>query len=264
MKEETKGKAKKKEEKETQKTREELSLGLFFVAFIFLVRGLYLLYASFEEFAIVPGGLFGKLLVVGGFLLAAFYLLSSVAVLSRKRFGLYLGSTIMFFDIFFSIALISNAPMMIGLNVLFMIFLLYLLRRNERYFRGVEKADKLILAVCLMIALAYFGSLYYVGKMPSEEEHYQIISKEAREKGDWKVCEKLSWGRERCKASVIAIKKDPELCKIVQSVNVRFDCYVDVAQALNNKSVCDLMDEEIIKDGLRFNEDRIDECKGLV
>ena len=249
------------EEKETQKTK-ELPVELAFVVIIFLLIAGQYFFLYLKELEYMPSmrdQAFSLLIL----LFILFYVISVIGLLTRRVFGYYLALFLVGVETLFSIGYLTRptyALTMISLVAL----VIYALIKNRHIFREANKRDKQVaLGLTLMVVL-YIIFTVYAAVQPTPEEYYQMVSKEAREKGDWRVCDRLSWGRERCKASVVVSKKDPRLCNVVKSINVRFDCYVDVAQALNNRSICDLIDEEIVEDGLQFNESRIDECKGLV
>lgn len=216
----------------------ELPLGLIFVAIVFFIRGLYMYFVSIQEFEIIPGGLFGKLLAVLGILIAIFYFISFAGLLKRKRFSIYMASFLIIVDVFFSLAMMGHL-IILGIGALFGIILLYLMWLNEGYLNKFDRADKGILTVSVLIGLLYVCSLWYASTLPSEEEIYDRVTNDALEKKDPMVCKKLS--KEglvfNCIKKLNWELKDPKLCEMIKE-GYRDKCYDDLARALNNETYC--------------------------
>jgi len=186
------------------------------------------------------------------------YVASIVAIARRKKFAFYFTTFLLALDLG-SVGFLGDPLAVISL-VSSLIGILLLWRGIGWFNKSYDRYDLYFFVGIILMVILYFSAwIYVVNFLPTPKEYADMVTKEAIEKGDWRVCEKLRFGQERCKLSVIAGKKDPKLCMLINSNNIRFDCYVDVAQALNNRSICDLIDEEIINEGLRFDEDRVEE-----
>jgi len=226
-----------KEGNEREST-DELPSSLLFVAIVFLIRGLYLLFISIKEFGIIPGGLFGKLLAVLGLLIGLFYFISFVGLISKKYFSLYIASVLIFIDIVFSLALMGQ-KVVLSFGLIFAIILLYLMWSNEKYLNKFDKNDKRILTVSALIGLLYICSLWYASTLPSESEIYDRVTKEALEKKDPMICKKLS--RDGlvfdCIEELNWKLKDPKLCEMIKE-GYRSNCYIDLGSKLKNETYC--------------------------
>ena len=251
-------------------------IGLDFVMAIFFIRGIYWFYKIIDYFE--PPWEFGDVVVLlFTIIFSGFYIVPAIGIYYGRRFGYQLALFMLCIEIPLLLIFFFMYPLWIVFGALFLGLLFYSLLKNKSYFQEFDETDrKVILGLVSGVILLLLSYGYWL-TLPTPQDYYRMISKEAREKNDWRICNNLRDGifwvkgwervggyRSECIKDFAVARRDVEVCRVISSINVRFNCYVDVAQALNNKSICDLIDEEIVNEGLQFNENRIDECKGLV
>lgn len=240
----------------------ELPLGLIFVAIIFLLNGLYLLFLFLGSVGRHWGDMISMAIIFSYVLLAFYHIASFVGVLKRRRFALVSGSILLAYNVFSGIILFVPVAMP---SIVISLIAFYLLMRNSDHFEDFGGIDRKILIGMFLLIPLYFTGWAYVANLPTPEEIYHQVSAEAIEKGDWRVCERLDLGWEsECIMNFAVNKKDPELCKNVPINDDRYRCYIAIASALKDRSICDMLDDAIIEEGLKYGDNKTELCKGLV
>ena len=249
---------------------------LMAIVLIFLARGIYWAY-TFSDYFESPWE-FGDIVVLLFILVvSSFYIIPAMGILQGRKYGYYLALFMLSLEIPLSLLLFPIYPLAILFGALILALLFYFLLKNRSYFQEFDKTDKKVIFGLVLGVILFLLSYGYWLTLPTPQEYYKMISKEAREKGDWRICDKLKDGifwvkgweslggyRSECIKDFAVAKRDAGVCRSISSINVRFNCYVDVAQELNNKSICDLIDEEIVNYGLQLGVNKIERCKGLV
>ena len=171
-----------------------------------------------------------------------FYIISVIGLLTRRPFGYYLALFLVGIETLFSIGYLTRptyALTMISLVAL----VIYALIKNRHIFREANKRDKQVaLGLTLMVVL-YIIFTVYAAVQPTPEEYYQMVSKEAREKGDWRVCDRLdtAW-KDDCIKNFAIYKRDADLCKNINWSHARDECYIGIAESLHDPKICDNVD----------------------
>ena len=254
----------------------EIPTGLVFVALIFLIRGIYWAYTFSDYFE--PPWEFGDIVVLLFVLVfSGFYIIPAIGILQGRKYGYYLAFFMLCIEMPLSLLFFPVYPVAVLFGGLFLALLFYLLLKNKSHFKEFDKTDRKVLIGLVSGVILLLLSYGYLLTLPTPQDYYRMISREAKEKNDWKICDKLRDGifwvkgwehiggyRSECIKDFAVAKRDVEVCRSISSINVRFNCYVDIAQELNNKSVCDLIDEEIVNYGLQLGVNKIERCKGLV
>jgi len=175
------------------------------------------------------------------------YLIPLIGVLKRRRFGFYIGLFILLINCLAALVFFS-AVSLIGLFINGLA--LVMLMKSMDHFRKWDRVDKWAIVLFIMINVLYFGAVHYWNYIrPTPEEYYQQVSAEAIEKGDWRVCERLSGvHRNNCISSFAKSKNDFELCKEISGDTIRDYCYFDIAISLKNPQICDNIKDEYDKD----------------
>jgi len=233
-------KAQVRAEEETQKTK-ELPVELVFVVIIFLIRAGYYTSVYLSESRLYIGDMQHHAFILIFLLVALFYLVSSVGLFLRKKFGYYLAWLLLFVDVVFSAGYLLY-PLYALVGIPLLLFMIYALIKNENNIKKAGRVDKWVALGLISAVVLYFAFIVYAAVQPTPEEYYQMVSKEAREKGDWRICDRLSGGRkDNCIKDFAVAKKDAELCGEVKNSNTRYNCYIYIASALKNRSVCDMI-----------------------
>ena len=231
-------KAQVRAEEETQKTK-ELPVELAFVVIIFLIRAGYYTSVYLSESRLYIGDMQHHAFILIFLLVALFYLISSVGLFLRKKFGYYLAWLLLFVDVVFSAGYLLY-PLYALVGIPLLLFMIYALIKNENNIKKAGRVDKWVALVVVSAIVLYFAFIVYAAVQPTPEEYYQMVSKEAREKGDWRVCDRLSGGRkDNCIKDFAVAKKDAELCERIEDNGIQDNCYYYIAEKLKDTSICD-------------------------
>jgi len=255
--------------KETKKEKKDLTTSLICIILLFLANALYILHFVYGDFWRYPGEVLHKVFMMMWILLALLYITSLVGILQRRRFALYSSSILLMLSVILSV-LITGIIVFAVVGLFLYLVLLFFLWKNEGYFKRFDRLDNWVLIGMLFLVVASAAAFEYSRCcVPSPEDYAKQrlaeVTKEAVEKDDWRVCDKLQEAyRSECKASFAASNKDPHLCKNVAVDNIRYNCYIDVASVLKDPEICDLIDEAIINEGLGGGINRTERCKGAV
>jgi len=231
------------EEEETQKTK-ELPVELAFVVIIFLIRAGYYTSVYLSESRLYIGDMQHHAFILIFLLVALFYLISSVGLFLRKKFGYYLAWLLLFVDVVFSAGYLLY-PLYALVGIPLLLFMIYALIKNENNIKKAGRVDKWVALGVISAVVLYFAFIVYAAVQPTPEEYYRMVSKEAREKGDWRVCDKLQGGwKRRCMEEFAVYKKAPSLCEQIPPGNAKDSCFFSLALRLNNFTLCDRIANE--------------------
>ncbi len=230
MADETKDQA--KEEIETQ--REELPLGLVFVIIIFLLRaGQYFFFAYLKELEYMPSmrdQAFSLLIL----LFVLFYVISVIGLLTRRLFGYYLALFLVLVETLFSIGYLTQPVYALTLISLIAL-VIYALIKNRHIFREANKRDRQVALGLTLIVVLYIIFAVYAALQPTPEEYYGMVTKEAIEKGDWRICEKIQSGhKDDCIRAVAVSLNNEDVCKEIRWDHIRNYCYDDIHEKSKN------------------------------
>ncbi|ODS42990.1 MAG: hypothetical protein MSIBF_06995 [Candidatus Altiarchaeales archaeon IMC4] len=219
--------------KNKAKGQKKLTAALSFVVFILLLRIIYLPYKSFQY---LSADMLENMLVMFGVLEALLYIIAVIGIMKRRQFGIQIAVFTIFLD---GLGSLSSPPVGV-FSFLFAVFLIYLLWMNQDYFRDFDQTDKSVWVVALLLITVYGLSFWYVLNF-DEEEYVAGVIKEAIEKGDVGVCDKLgkSFLMNNCVKSFAVNNKNADLCDKINSNNVRDLCYFDIGIELNSRELCD-------------------------
>jgi len=241
------------------KKKKGLSEVLLFVAFIFLIRGVYwvlffvrsakpvwkwgvsdiLLFAEYLLSYVNPPWNFGDVLLTG-FVILVFgsYTLAAAGILLRRRFAYYIALFLLLLEVLIGVSFLFVSPVMAAIGLSFAVLLIYLLRAKKDHFEEFDKTDKKVIRVFVGAVLIFLVSYAYALTLPPEEEYAKMVTQEAVEKGDWRVCEKLRYGKSDCIISVAVSKLNADLCEGVLDVNEKNRCYYYIGKKLKDGNIC--------------------------
>ena len=227
----------------TENGKKNLSISLICIILLFLANALYILYLVYGDFWRYPGEVLHKVSMLVWILLALLHITSVVGILQRRRFALYSSSVLLMLSIAVSV-LITRLVVFAVVGLVIYLFLLRLLWGNETYFKKFDRLDKWIMIVMFLLVISSIAAFHYsLCCVPDSEEYAELVTNEAVEKGDWRVCEKLSYGKSDCIRSIAINKNSAELCEKVSDANGRNNCYFHIGINLKNASICDKIDD---------------------
>jgi len=229
------------------------------IVLIFLARGIYWAY-TFSDYFESPWE-FGDIVVLLFILVvSSFYIIPAMGILQGRKYGYYLALFMLSLEIPLSLLLFPIYPLAILFGALILALLFYFLLKNRSYFQEFDKTDKKVIFGLVLGVILFLLSYGYWLTLPTPQEYYKMISKEAREKGDWRICDKLKDGifwvkgwervggyRSECIKDFAIYKSDPEMCKKVPIKDDRNRCYLYVGIKLKNTSICDNIDNDYEK-----------------
>ncbi|ODS42361.1 MAG: hypothetical protein MSIBF_03280 [Candidatus Altiarchaeales archaeon IMC4] len=238
------GKSKTKGEEST-----ELNAGLTFVAIIFLIRGLYLLVDFFGSISWGRSPEVFEVLLFGGINIipASFYFLVAVGIIYRRPFALYLGYVIVLLDVLANVVYVFTQPMFIS-GLVVGILMIYLLHINEHNFRKFDKTDSMLFVGIVLLIFLYLVALVWAYHLPDAEERAAIVTKEAIEKGDVGVCEKLNFDKNNCIKSIAISTKNLSMCDEISNTHIKEQCYRSFAVSLRREDLCEKITDIYKKD----------------
>jgi len=229
--EEEKRRKEEEERKKRERTSKHLETFLPIFGFVLIGRGLVNLFIPFDEYFIGENAsmLLNILTLLGGF-----------GVLARTQWGFLLAFWMSL------IALIAQSETNImertGGEIMSILLMggLWKAYDLKKFVKG--KYDN---KVAFVLILVVFGMIVADGLKPSPEEYAARVTKEAVEKGDWRVCERLEPGyKDLCIKSYAVEKRNPEICGMVDTRWVKNECYTHVAIKTDNLQICDKIDKE--------------------
>ncbi|MFZ2456185.1 MAG: hypothetical protein WAX07_06895 [Candidatus Altiarchaeia archaeon] len=218
-------------------------LGILFLSIIFLIRSGFnffvylglkdLYYGEWKHQA------FSALFLLISFL----YLASAVGLLARKLFAYYLSWLVVLPDILlFSEYLIYPAYAILGIPLT--LLSIYTLVRTREHLEPWDKTDKKAAVVICLIILAYIAFNVWAFNQPKPEEYQKIVTQEAIEKNDVKICDKIVVGRDYCIMDFAQNKRDYKICEAISSEYDKESCYLFIANSLNDPEICGLIKNE--------------------
>ncbi|RLI95575.1 MAG: hypothetical protein DRO92_01700, partial [Candidatus Altiarchaeales archaeon] len=219
-------------------SEKDIPKGLIFVALIFIIRGIYWAYTFSEYFE--PPWEFGDVVVLLFILVfSGFYIIPAIGIYRGRRYGYYLALFMLCIEIPLLLLLFSIYTIGIILAGLILALLFYLILQNRSYFKEFDRTDRYVILGMVFSIFVLLLSYGYLLTLPTPEEYYKMISKEAKEKGDWSICDKLRDGvfwvkgweslagyRSECIKDFAIYKSDPEMCKNVPIRDDRNRCYL--------------------------------------
>lgn len=216
-------------EKETQKT-EGFSLGLDFVTLLLLIEAIYFAFKALQSAVQLSAD------SIMFFEIVFIYMLAVVGIHKRKRFGFYMGLFVVSLAIMFSIAFMVHGIFVLG--VLLSGFQFYLLLKNKKLFKEYDKTDKFVLSVAFLSVVLYLGWVWWHNSQPTAEERYEMVSREAREKNDVTICDRLSdsFWKDNCVKDYAYHSLNISLCDTINSKNVRDRCKSTVREKIKEES----------------------------
>ncbi len=211
-----------------EKNEDELPAGLTFAVAMLGLRVLQLLYGFITKIGVYDG-LQYRVIIFSVLLLALIHSVSIWGLLRKKRFVLYSVPFFVVIDVLVNLITAYLLTMMILVTV--GVFVIFAVSANAKNLNPFNDTDKKILAGLLMVVLLYMAGYYYIAHLPSPEEHAATVTQEAIQKGDWRVCEKISqsFWKDNCISSFANSVGDISLCNEIKSVNVRDNCKQEVS-----------------------------------
>jgi uncharacterized membrane protein len=216
-------------------------ISLLFVCFIFLVAG----WTLASEYLKIKGRYYGDMgwqtwiLVypLGAFL----YLVGVVGLLLRRRFGYYLGIFLVLLNALFAFISVSAVPATGAFGLVLALISLAIILTSKKYLKPMTKTDKTILLILIALLPLWFVVNWWGSSQPDVEELQKIVTKEAIEKNDVRICNKLVIGKDYCIMDFARNKKDPKPCELVSSEFNRDICYLDIANSIGDPELCKLI-----------------------
>ena len=173
---------------------------------------------------------------------ALYNLIGIVGILYRKGFGKTLGEILIIFDFVMSIRY-PWFPLSLILSIISYI----LFHLNTKAFRKPEEKEKyvyygMVAALLIPVILLLFPSL-----VPKLHTDPADVTREAIEKNDVKICDKLVTGKDECIRIFAETKKDSRICGIINSDYHRDICYLHLADELDDSQLCELIKNDYDK-----------------
>ena len=215
--------------KETEKEKKNLTVLLICIILLFLANALYILYFVYRDFWSYPGEVLHKVFMMMWVLLVILYFASIFGIMQRRRFALYSSSLLLMLSVIVS-APLSGVIVFAVVGLLLYLVLLYFLWKNEEYFKRFDRLDKWILIGMVLLVISSVAAFEYSRCcVPDPEEYAELVTQEAIEKGDWRVCEKIQSGhRDDCIREVAVSLNNEGICKEISWDHLRSYCYDDV------------------------------------
>lgn len=215
----------------------ELPAGLALVAIILLFEALIFTYHTLP--LRIDSVIFFELVFI--------YVLAVVGIYKMKLYGYYISLFIISITILISIFFIFQSILVLGF--LLSVFQLYLLLKNRKHFKEYDKTDKTVFSVAFLSIILYLGFIWWYNSQPTPQDHYQMVSKEAKEKNDITICDKLQEGwRSECIKDFAVAKKDDGFCREINDINIKDNCYLDIASFTGNQTLCDKISNSYERD----------------
>jgi len=132
------------------------------------------------------------------------------------------------------IALVAPMGMIVSLSYpLFALFLipitfigLYLFRDNALAFKPKDKKDKYAYIAIALALILFLANAEYSQNLPRPEPYYSKVTKEAIQKNDVTICNRINSGyRDDCIKAYAVYKNDSNFCALIQWEHLRGYCY---------------------------------------
>jgi hypothetical protein len=218
-------------------------LSLLFVSIIFLLRAGYYAFLFLSNFGLyIPYD--HQVFALGFLILSLLYLVTVLGFYKRRYFSYSMAWFLLSIDIILSIGYIFN-PIAALIGIPLTLLMIYLLRRGEKYLTRKSDKDKYTIPALIALVVLYFAIFSYSGSMPDPEPFSSQVTREAIEKNDVKICDKIKSGYgDDCIRSFAESKKDSKICKLISWEHDRNRCYLHIASDIKNPEICALITED--------------------
>lgn len=232
-----------------QDSDESLDIGfgivVIIVALIFFARAgyQYMLYSSFSY----GPELVNKTADFFNIIVALFYVAAGVGFLMSRRFGYTLAIYISLIDILFGVIMtFAGFNMITGIASSIIIFLIAFF--SEPKFKPKNKTDTRILLGLAAVFITYLLIHMYAANQPTTEEYVSIITSEAIQKNDIKICDRLDENRKKpCLKELAITTSNSSICYIISGGNSRDACFLNFAATTKNHTFCEYIDNQYEK-----------------
>lgn len=208
---------------------------LIIIGTIFLLRGAYVSW-QVARFFTPPIDLGGVIVLMSALLVGLLYVVPAVGLFQRREYGYTIGICVLLLECILPIMTFVFQPVATVIGFFVSVAMLASILKNKNQFKKQDKTDmtikKLLTITMVVSVLTILSYVIYTQTQPTPEEYYKIVSAEARQKNDTKICDKVSdsFWRDNCIKDYATENLDVSLCETIKSMNVRDLCRSDIRE----------------------------------
>jgi hypothetical protein len=218
--------------------------GLLFVSFTFVI-GAVTFVSQYQEVRGRYYGDTGYQAYITIYLLAALlYFVAITGLLLQRELGYYLGLFMILLNVLFSFITISASALTGTLGLIIAAVSIAILLVSKKYLKPFSEKDATVILILMALIPVWVAANWWGNSQPQPEELQKIVTKEAIEKNDVKICDKLVIGKDFCTMDFARDKRNYSLCESLSSEQDQDLCYLYIANDLKDSTVCKLIKNE--------------------